>query len=313
VAELSFNPSVNGPNQGHNSIGSNGSFWLPPKMRTGDFKSNLQKYNSNSQKSNHQLNASGIHQQAKLNYSGVARPGDSAPKMIGSSQLASSTYIKSSGSSKVSAQTVKPSSVSVKSLHRNSPIFAKLMNHPLSYNASDSFLHSKPASSSKVILSGLDERSGAKLAKEVSDLKFDGTKSAFFKHNPDEPAFKRHKYFPSEEVFTHSNSVSPDELLDRLEHSFNGNAVGFSHNKGILRFAFSLDNGSSVSIRIKKSECNFQICFITDNIETQNYLANKLHSFSNNLSIPTDHSLNLHIFSSYKHMDKTFSNSNSND
>ena len=64
-----------------------------------------------------------------------------------------------------------------------------------------------------------------------------------------------------------------------LKDSFVTGGIGFSHNNGILRFAFSLDNGSSVSVRIEKAANDFKICFISDNSETRDFLATKLLSF----------------------------------
>ena len=50
MAEVSFNPSTKGPSQGHQAMGSTGSFWLPPKMRAETFNSNLQKFSTSSNK-----------------------------------------------------------------------------------------------------------------------------------------------------------------------------------------------------------------------------------------------------------------------
>ena len=51
MTEVSFNPSTKGPSQGHQAMGSAGSFWLPPKMRAETFNSNLQKFSTSSNKS----------------------------------------------------------------------------------------------------------------------------------------------------------------------------------------------------------------------------------------------------------------------
>jgi len=50
MTEVSFNPSTKGPSQGHQAMGSAGSFWLPPKMRAETFNSNLQKFSTSSNK-----------------------------------------------------------------------------------------------------------------------------------------------------------------------------------------------------------------------------------------------------------------------
>ena len=69
-----------------------------------------------------------------------------------------------------------------------------------------------------------------------------------------------------------------------------------------------LGNCNGCKKRIEKAANDFKICFISNNQETRDFLATKLLSFSNNLPIPSEHSLNIHIFSSYKEMDHAFSN-----
>ena len=48
MADISFNPSTQ-PSKGHKSIGSSGSFWLPPKMKPESFDASIKNFSSTSQ------------------------------------------------------------------------------------------------------------------------------------------------------------------------------------------------------------------------------------------------------------------------
>jgi hypothetical protein len=188
---------------------------------------------------------------------------------------------------------------------------SKVIPHPYAHSNSTSFNSPKSKTSGSVSqqISTLSGHNVATRLSKIVDFGFSGTKSAAIYPDLDDQTYhKKPKNSFNENELTHSNPLSHDELLDHVEDSFVTGGIGFSHNNGILRFAFSLDNGSSVSVRIEKAANDFKICFISNNQETRDFLATKLLSFSNNLPIPSEHSLNIHIFSSYKEMDHAFSN-----
>ena len=311
MTEVSFNPSTKGPSQGHKAMGSAGSFWLPPKMRAETFNSNLQKFSTSSNKVPGKVSEKG---NSKISHSAVSKDSSKA------------NFIKpnSGANYEGSGSSVKASKFGNLSFHGRQALALKGKSSPLnsltpSKVIPQSYAHSNPTSIfapqnkisgsvSQQIPTVSGQNVGTRLSKIV-DLGFGGTQSATSYSNLDDQTYhKKSKNSFNENELTHSNPLSHDELLDHVEDSFVTGGIGFSHNNGILRFAFSLDNGSSVSVRIEKAANDFKICFISDNSETRDFLATKLLSFSNNLPIPNEHSLNTHIFSSYKEMDHAFSN-----
>ena len=311
MTEVSFNPSTKGPSQGHQAMGSAGSFWLPPKMRAETFNSNLQKFSTSSNKVPVEVSEKGNNH---ISHSAVSKD---SPK---------ANFIKpnSGANHEGSGSSVKASKFGNLSFHGRQALALKGQSSPLNSSTPSkvipqTYTHSNPTSmfapQSKIsgsvpqqIPTVSGQNVGTRLSKIV-DLGFGGTQSATSYSNLDDPtSHKKPKNSFNDNELTNSNLLSHDELLDHVEGSFVTGGIGFSHNNGILRFAFSLDNGSSVSVRIEKAANDFKICFISDNSETRDFLATKLLSFSNNLPIPNEHSLNTHIFRSYKEMDHAFSN-----
>ena len=311
MAEVSFNPSTKGPSQGHQAMGSTGSFWLPPKMRAETFNSNLQKFSTSSnklprkvsEKGNDNISRSGVNNNSSKD--NIIKPSSVA------NHVGSGSSVKASKFGNLSFHSNQANPLKGQILLSNSSMPSKVIPQP--YAHSNPTLSNSPQSkTSGSIPQQISNLSGHKLGtrfNKIDDLSFGGTESATTYSNLDDSKYhKKPKNSFNDKELTHSNPLSHDELLDRVEDSFVSGGIGFSHNNGILRFAFSLDNGSSVSVRIEKAVNDFKICFISNNQETRNFLATKLLSFSKTLPIPSEHSLNTHIFSSYKEMDHAFSN-----
>jgi hypothetical protein len=311
MTEVSFNPSTKGPSQGHQVMGSSGSFWLPPKMRAETFSSNLQKFSTPSnklprkvsEKGNDNISRSGVNSNSSKD--NIIKPSSVA------NHVGSGSSVKASKFGNLSFHSNQANPLKGQVLLSNSSMPSKVIPQP--YAHSNPTLSNSPQSkTSGSIPQQISNLSGHKLGtrfNKIDDLSFGGTESATTYSNLDDSKYhKKPKNSFNDKELTHSNPLSHDELLDRVEDSFVSGGIGFSHNNGILRFAFSLDNGSSVSVRIEKAVNDFKICFISNNQETRNFLATKLLSFSKTLPIPSEHSLNTHIFSSYKEMDHAFSN-----
>ena len=311
MTEVSFNPSTKGPSQGHQAMGSTGSFWLPPKMRAETFNSNLQKFSTSSNKLPRKVSekGNGILSRSGANNNSL-KDNITNPRSV-SNHVGSGSSVKASKFGNLSFHSNQANTLKGQSLLSNPSMPSKVIPHPYAHSNPTSFNGSQSKASGPIPqqISTLSGHNVATRFSKIDDLGFGGTKSATSYSNLDDPTFhKKPKNSVNDNEFTHSNPLSHDELLDHVEGSFVTGGIGFSHNNGILRFAFSLDNGSSVSVRIEKAANDFRICFISDNSETRDFLATKLLSFSNNLPIPSKHSLNTHIFSSYKEMDDTFSN-----
>ena len=311
MTEVSFNPSTKGPSQGHQAMGSTGSFWLPPKMRAETFNSNLQKFSTSSNKLPRKVSekGNGILSRSGANNNSL-KDNITNPRSV-SNHVGSGSSVKASKFGNLSFHSNQANTLKGQSLLSNPSMPSKVIPHPYAHSNPTSFNGSQSKASGPIPqqISTLSGHNVATRFSKIDDLGFGGTKSATSYSNLDDPTFhKKPKNSVNDNEFTHSNPLSHDELLDHVEGSFVTGGIGFSHNNGILRFAFSLDNGSSVSVRIEKAANDFRICFISDNSETRDFLATKLLSFSNNLPIPSKHSLNTHIFSSYKEMDDAFSN-----
>jgi len=311
MTEVSFNPSTKGPSQGHQAMGSTGSFWLPPKMRAETFNSNLQKFSTSSNKLPRKVSEKG---NDILSRSGANNnsPKDNItnPRSV-SNHVDSGSSVKASKFGNLSFHSNQANTLKGQSLLSNPSMPSKVIPHPYAQSNPTSFngFQSKASGPISQQISTLSGHNVATRFSKIDDLGFGGTKSATSYSNLDDSkSHKKPKNSFNDNELTHSNPLSHDELLDRVEDSFVSGGIGFSHSNGILRFAFSLDNGSSVSVRIEKAANDFKICFISNNQETRDFLATKLLSFSNNLPIPSEHSLNIHIFSSYKEMDHAFSN-----
>jgi hypothetical protein len=83
----------------------------------------------------------------------------------------------------------------------------------------------------------------------------------------------------------------------------------FAFNQDIVRFAVTLENGSSVAVRIENMNDSFNVCFISEDLQVLDDLQNKFStkSFS---STEDQFSLNFHFFKSYTQMDIAFSKNN---
>ena len=309
MAELSFNPSAKGIPQGHQSIGQNGSFWLPPKMRVEKNSPQIQKFSTDINNTSEKISPNGVPLKSNSAHKGSSLI--SIPLNNNSSSKGSSAIVSVKAPNPLTSNSQLPNNEPVigngfrshKSSVPDGLRYAQT-NQALSASVKSHYLHSNQLRP----MLGVNGKNDPKVLDELNNLKFDGTKSASYKRNEDS-RFQKHRNSKEMADYFHPSSTSRDELLDRVEESFNAEMFGLlSHAKGILRFAFSLDNGSSVSVRIEKTEQNFKICFISNDAETRDFLASNTLAFSESLPIPQDHHLDTFIFSSYKQMDQAFSN-----
>ena len=309
MAELSFNPSAKGTPQGHQAIGQNGSFWLPPKMRVGKNSPQIQKFSTD---------INNTSEKSLLN--GTPLKNNSGHKDSSSISIPLTNNSSSKGSSTIVSVKAPNHPASNAQLSNNEPAIGNgFRSHKSSLPDGLRYAQTNQAFSSSVkshsphshqqpLTIGVNGQNVPKALDESKNLRFDGAKSAYYNRNEDSRS-QKHKNSEEMADYFHPSSISQDEILDRVEESFNADMFGIlSHAKGILRFAFSLDNGSSVSVRIEKTEQNFKICFISNDSETRDFLASNTLAFSDSLPIPQDHHLDTFIFSSYKQMDRAFSN-----
>ena len=106
----------------------------------------------------------------------------------------------------------------------------------------------------------------------------------------------------SSSLWNRANPLTEDNLIDEIKGLLSDASFHTSYKNGVARFAFSMENGSSVSVRIEQMNDNFQICFICDNKKSLQYLSQKFSSNSLGLN-PKGLPSQIHFFRSYKQMD----------
>lgn len=308
MAELSFNPSSKGGPQGHQTIGQNGSFWLPPKMRVAKNSPQIQPFSTDINNKSKKTLTSGTPLKANSGYKDPSSISTPLNNISPSKRSGTTTSVKASNPvPRTPLSNDKP--VAGNGFRAHTSREADGLRYAQTNQAFSASVKSQsPHTHQQRSINGAIGQNVPKALIEINNLKFDGTKSAFYRGNEDSRS-QKHKNFKEMDDYFHPSAISQDELLNRVKESVNADTLGLlSHAKGVLRFAFSLDNGSSVSVRIQKSEQNFKICFISNDSETREFLASKTLAFSNSLPIPQDHHLDTYIFSSYKQMDQAFSN-----
>jgi len=310
VNSVSFNPSQKSPD-GHKSLGRGGSFWLPPKMSTENFETKLKQF---SKFSSTQKNLSS---KSNLSLEGGQVKGESFKSLLPQSQ--SSAYNSADKSNPSSIPGVmtngfgKSSSSNLKSsvnlvttnsfLTTGKPLLSNEKNFAdksLSTNISTfAWKPSSPESLSLPTSQGLKKRT-------FGD---DGTKSAFdlLNHNlsrelPEKPT--------NETEQSQSGPFSFDQFSDKVSTLLSETPLLFSTHQDVVRFAVTLDNGSSVSVRIENMKDFTNVCFVSEDIRVLEDLSDKFspQSVSSKKDEP---SLNFYFFDSYSQMDRAFSKTNS--
>ncbi len=303
MTDLTVNSSLaNKGRQSHKSIGANGTFWLPPEMQSSNFEANLKRFTPISPKVVHQnLNS---HENHSLKF-------EAAKESFSKESFRSN--LDNSGNGPIfknfSKGTIgKAQNAGISSNHFNSvkaqTSSLKELNSipsPLNSNAVSNvnFANSTIPSSNLSLMPTLKVTGNALHILYGAVIKKDGIKDAFAftdKHSNE-------TYRQQEALFPHA-SFSEDEAFEFLQCCVSGSlSFGGSHN-GVVRFAFSMEDGSSVSVRLEKKGQDFQVCFISESSKTLNHLSQKFTSLNHEWSQFDAPSVTTMFFSSYKEMDK---------
>ena len=109
----------------------------------------------------------------------------------------------------------------------------------------------------------------------------------------------------SDALMCDSNSVS--KFVDFVGKSVLPRLAYLSRfEKKIVRFAIDLPNGEKMGVRLEKSPSGFSICFIADNRDVRELLDSCKSLISNNLNKSNSSLVDINIFSDYQEMDKFF-------
>jgi hypothetical protein len=286
----------------HKSIGANGSFWLPPKMQSMSFDSSLKKLSTSSKtsfpsSSDKAVSTSGSFNSVKSNLTNqnqsILRNADFFENRPEETQA---KYPQSSSS---------PFRPSVQDI-RSAP---SRMNHsiPTAVNASSAMISSSEAITHPVPLPHLTNAKNGKSgfasflppapknngAKNAKFIVSEFTKDAFLSTQSDFP----------------KTSLSEDEVFDFIR-SYQGGSLSFgASKKGVIRFAFTLEDGSSVSVRLEQKSENLQICFISETVSALESLQSKFTSFTEDHGSFSGATPVPLFFSSYSEMDACLLNS----
>ena len=133
----------------------------------------------------------------------------------------------------------------------------------------------------------------------------DGTKSAFDLLN-DNLSRELPEKSENESAQTLSGSFSFDQFSDNVTNLLLDAPLLFASNQNVVRFAVTLDNGSSVSVRIENMEDSANVCFVSEDVRVLEDLSIKFLPQSVSSS-EGPRSLNFYFFNSYSQMDRAFS------
>ena len=117
-------------------------------------------------------------------------------------------------------------------------------------------------------------------------------------------------------IFTQAASMAKSEnrfeekslkLLEHLAREVVSKIATLDKNESkIVRMAFDLPNGSSLSVRIEKSASNLSISFITEDSEAQEVIEFIQELFSRYDNESRNSSISVYLFKSYQDMDSFF-------
>jgi hypothetical protein len=306
VNSVSFNPSQKS-SDGHKSIGRGGSFWLPQKMSAENFETNLKQFSNSTSSQKSFLSKS-------FRDVGGDRVLNESFKELISQSSANSSLDKSKPSSMIGVspnKLGKPSPINFKNasnLVTAKPFSNTAIPSPFSYKDSSVSAKTLPANLSIIAQKSLTHLNSELPKPEVLKKRSfgnDGTKSAFVFVN-DNLSRELPEKAENESAQTLSGSFSFDQFSDNVTNLLLDAPLLFASNQNVVRFAVTLDNGSSVSVRIENMEHSANVCFVSEDVRLLEDLSLKFSP----QSVPSSEgisSLNFYFFNSYSQMDRAFS------
>lgn len=308
MTNISFHPSSQNPN-GHKSIGAGGSFWLPPKMKAQTFETSFKNYSSTNNISKYGQSALAKENTKQENSSNKALLDKKQTHEVRAVQ---SRHLRNIGTPPNKVSTKVGQNLASNGKQSNSQVVTRMgelsrvntLSHvpplsPIKIPQGSSVPHSPTGNSVIFTKNKEDSRSRDMVLSS-------GTRNAHLSSREHEAYFKNTEDNPEKDFSSHHQTLTESEVVDEIKGSLSDMSIHSSHRNGVVRFAFSLENGSSVSVRIQQMKDHFQICFICDDKPSLVVLSKKFHS-SGSESNPTELPLNIHFFNSYKQMDKVLS------
>ena len=303
---VSFNPSQKS-SDGHKSIGRGGSFWLPPKISSENFETNLKQY-SNSTSSKKSVPSK------SFSSGGGGRVLNESFKGLISQSSVNDSAGKSKPSSMIGVtpnELEKPSPINLNNavnVVTAKPFSNTAMPSPFSNKYSSVSTKTLPANISLAAQKSLSHiHSGPPKPEVLKKRHFghDGAISAFDVLN-DNLSRELPEKANNETEQNQSGPFSFDQFSDNVTNLLLDAPLLFASNQDVVRFAVTLDNGSSVSVRIENIEDSANVCFVSEDVRVLEDLSIKFspQSFSSSEGKPP---LNFYFFNSYSQMDRAFS------
>lgn len=295
----------------HKSVGKNGSFWLPPES-TNSFSSKLKDFSSNKSRpvpKNQNKNSSpsdlssrhaeGGRTQSKLIVTQkLSRSVNSAKSNILQSTISNSNVKNTNGSTLQTQANLLPQTTLPDTLLSNKNQVTR--GGEKKPQGNDNLLSKDKEHQ---IVGDKEEQEGQKNGRDH------GTKDATLSN----------LMYMTERlnlIFTQAASMAKSEnrfeekslkLLEHLAREVVSKIATLDKNESkIVRMAFDLPNGSSLSVRIEKSASNLSISFITEDSEAQEVIEFIQELFSRYDNESSNSSISVYLFKSYQNMDSFF-------
>jgi len=312
VSEITLNHLYSGTqNKGHQSIGANGSFWLPPKMQPANFESSLRNFANKGRQDPAQNNTNVVE-----NKKGSST---SSRSLIESKTSAvNPEKVPHPLKSTKHSPTLNPGMIPVsKSTARHPWVSSHPAVNSNSGSGSSPFVNISSNLSLPVLPLGMPKPDPV-----VSVNKFGTSPSAQYSQRSVHSGTTNASYLGSNNQKTPLTStdaefplvsLSEDQAFDLIKSTFSDGFSFAVNQKGIIRFAFNLENGSSVSVRIENQKDDFKVCFISECSESLRYLSNQFSSMELEGTHSVGKSFTPMFFTSYKEMDNQLTNKPNHD
>lgn len=303
MTDISFNPTSQG-SKGHQALGTGGSFWLPPKMKIEKFETNLEHFKGASK--------SLLGESSNKGSKSFPFSGNSSVKLFQKGQTAALTAERNPD--KPSPEKPYPLAREVvASKNASIPRTGFSASSPLqqagvvAYNSGQTESHSMVANPraefiNSISFTTLPKKTSKKNSNDEFTSSPNGTKSATPFNLKDESLLQ---FFPNstEDTLLQAKVLKTEELVNEVKGLIADTPFSCFHQNGIMRIAFTLENGSSVSVRIESVKDNLQICFISEDSQVLRSLSDKVNLSEDHFT-ETSFPLKFHFFNSYKQMDE---------
>jgi hypothetical protein len=309
MSEVSFNPSQKAPN-GHQSLGQGGTFWLPPKMKVEKFESNLKQF-SNPQPSSSKSPSGSAPKPQTLAHLAKGTSKSLLPHVKVSEATTGKSSIRKIAANSAINSTHTRSDSSIRSVLQGKPLALVPLGNPILSNGKDWVNQSLvPTTSTFVKGTSFAKSSNGTRSKTFQGAPFrslhDGTESALSDLSDYIPPRNSPKNTLDDTAENRSVCLSFEQLSQKVSEFISDVPLLLAQQNEVFRFAVSLGNGSSVSVRIENMTDSVAVSFISEDRQVLEDLHLEFPNspISNNNGCPK---VAFHFFESFSQLDRYFS------